>query len=210
MRSKTIAATMPCRVRALFIAVVLVAIALAVFPASAGFAPGDAARLEAGEAVVRVTQAKSPADGAVFAAIDIPAPPAAVWAVLTDCASAPSFLPNLQSCRVLEQAAGGLSDVREHKIAWSTLLPDLRSVFRSDYNVNSRIAFSRVEGDLKFLEGEWQLTPQSGGKATRLVYNTRVGFHALVPAFLIRNALAKDIPQFLSTIRAEVLRRGST
>lgn len=168
----------------------------------------DRAALARGEPIVRVTEAVAPADGAVFAAIDIAAPPSRVWAVLYDCAGATRFMENLKSCAVLESGPDAAWDIREHRVQWTSFLPELRSVFRSEYRHQASIRFQRVEGDLAFLDGEWTLVPLPGGKGTRLVYDTRVGFHALVPSFIVRNALTDDIPGFLKTIRAEVLRRG--
>ena len=37
-------------------------------------------------------------------------------------------------------------------------------------------------------------------------YNARVGFGAAIPSFIIRNALAADIPEFLKAISAEAVR----
>ncbi len=188
-----------------------VCVALVILPAMPSRAEklsaDEMSRLSRGEAIARVEPAAAPADGAVFAAIDIPLSPAQVWGVLFDCAGAAAFMPNLKRCTVIKSGPGQTWDVREHIVEWTSLLPRVRSVFRSDYEPGARIVFQRVEGDLTHLEGEWRLLPLNGGRATRLVYDTKVGFHALVPAFMVRNALLDDIPGFLRTIRAEVLRR---
>jgi uncharacterized membrane protein len=176
--------------------------------ASTNWSPDELAQLQAGSAVVRVTGAEGPADGDVRGAIDIPAPKSAVWVVLYDCAGAPSFMTSLVSCSVTEQGPGGAWDVREHQVQWTSFLPNVRSVFRSDYVNEKSITFKRAGGDLSFLEGEWRLEPLAGGKVTRIHYEARVGFNALVPGFLVRNALIKDIPKFLGVLRQEVLRRS--
>ncbi len=165
-------------------------------------------QLTTGVAVVRVTDIAGPADGEVRGAIDVPAAKSAVWGVLFDCAGAPSFMKSLQSCTVLEQGAGGAWDVREHQVQWTSFLPNVRSVFRSEYVKEQSIRFTRAGGDLQFLEGEWRLEPLAGGKATRIHYEARVGFNAMVPGFMVRAALMNDIPQFLGVIRAEALRRS--
>ena len=191
-------------------AAVVFTVILVADPAMAAtvWSPEEMTRLKAGEAIARVTEAPSPADGDVRGAIDIAAPAASVWAVLYDCAGAPSFMENLKSCSVMEQGPGGSWDVRKHVVQWTVFLPEVQSVFRSDYVKNKSIQFKRAGGDLSFLEGSWQLEPLAGGAKTRINYEARVGFSAMVPGMLVRNALMKDIPHFLSVLRDEVMRRS--
>ena len=150
------------------------------------------------------------ADGVVSGVVDIPARPAVVWKILYDCPNAPKIMSNLKSCRVL-QSEGGLaakSDVREHQIVWTSLLPTVRSVFRSQYVTNSSIEFVKTDGgELTVLEGEWRLEPTKTGEGTRLLYRARFGFLPLMPSFLVRQSLAADFPVFLETIRGEALKR---
>jgi ribosome-associated toxin RatA of RatAB toxin-antitoxin module len=190
------------------LALALALMAVRSAPASA-FAPEDKARLAAGEPIVRVTPADGPIDGQVDAMMDIPAPAAAVYSALTECANAPEVFPSLKSCRVMQTDPAQTWDVREHKVAsWASFLPDMSTVFRSDYEPNRRISFRLISGDLQHLEGEWRLEPIAGGAATRVTYRARVGFHALVPGFLVRQSLAADVPKFLAAIRAESVRRA--
>jgi ribosome-associated toxin RatA of RatAB toxin-antitoxin module len=190
------------------LALALALMAVRSAPASA-FAPEDKARLAAGEPIVRVTPADGPIDGQVDAMMDIPAPAAAVYSALTECANAPEVFPSLKSCRVMQTDPAQTWDVREHKVAsWASFLPDMSTVFRSDYEPNRRISFRLISGDLQHLEGEWRLEPIAGGAATRVTYRARVGFHAMVPGFLVRQSLAADVPKFLAAIRAESVRRA--
>jgi ribosome-associated toxin RatA of RatAB toxin-antitoxin module len=190
------------------LALALALMAVRSAPASA-FAPEDKARLAAGEPIVRVTPADGPIDGQVDAMMDIPAPAAAVYSALTECANAPEVFPSLKSCRVMQTGPSQTWDVREHKVAsWASFLPDMSTVFRSEYEPNRRISFQLISGDLQHLDGEWRLEPIAGGAATRVTYRARVGFHALVPGFLVRQSLAADVPKFLAAIRAESVRRA--
>lgn len=177
--------------------------------ATTAWSPEEMAQLKSGEAVVRVTEAASPADGEVSGLIEIAAPASEVWAVLVDCAGAPSFMENLKSCTVIEQGPDGAWDVRQHVVQWTKFLPEMRSVFRSDYIKDKSILFARAGGDLSWLEGSWVLEPLAGGAKTRVHYEARVGFSALVPGLLVRNALLKDIPNFLAILRMEVVRRAA-
>lgn len=172
--------------------------------------PDAAAKLATGEAVVTVTPAKSPADGEVRATIDIPAPAAVIYGALTECERAPEVFPSLKSCSVLERGPGAAWDVRTHTVAsWASFLPDMSTVFRSDYQKDRRIAFKLVSGDVQHLEGEWVLEPLPGAGKTRVYYRASVGFHALVPSFLVRQSLEKDVPRFLASIKQESVRRAA-
>ena len=186
----------------------LIAVGAAREPATAetNWTADELAVLQSGAPVVGVTPAPKPADGEVRAAIDVPAPKSAVWAVLVDCEGAPAFMDNLKSCSVLEK--GGDWDVREHQIQWTTFLPKFKSVFRSQYVKEQSIVFKRTSGDLQYLEGSWRLEPRAGGAVTRIHYEVRVGFSSLVPGFLVRDAMARDIPHFLTVLRNEALQRA--
>lgn len=163
-------------------------------------------RLSAGEVLVEVAPDETgEADGKIEAAIDIAAAPAAIFAVMTDCARTLKFVEELTVCKVLEVARDGSYDIREHHSRWLAILPEMVSVFRSDYVGKSEIRFSRVSGDLKFLQGSWQLQPLADGAGTRVIYRARVGVDMPLPGFLIRGSLENDIPRLLRSLRAEVL-----
>ena len=174
--------------------------------ASAELTADDQRQLAAGDAIIRVTPADSPADGNVVAVIDIPVPRVNVWQVLVDCKRAPAVMPNLTGCAVLQTGPGNAWDVREHRVHWISVLPDIRTQFRSDYVRETSIMFKRTSGDMLALEGSWRLEPLNAGSATRLRYDARVGFGALIPSFVIRNALSADVPEFLKAIRTESVR----
>src|SRR5690606_5524708 len=88
--------------------------------------------------------------------VDIDAPPAVVWKLMTDCAAVRRIMPSNRGCRVLERK--GDSEVVEH-IVKTPLMPNLRTVFRQDFQAQKRIAITRVDGDLKVIGGEWRLEP---------------------------------------------------
>src|ERR1700687_855698 len=136
--------------------------------------PADEAKLAAGEVVSRVAPDPAGTAASVSAAIDIQAPPEAVWAVMVDCDRAPKFVPDLKSCRILESDPQGAWDVREHMIDWAWFLPMIRNVFRSDYDRPRLLTFHCVDGDLKESDGEWRLEPRNNGSATRVFYVARL------------------------------------
>lgn len=164
-------------------------------------------RLKAGEVLVDVRADPQGATGLITATIDIKAPPQVLWAVMLDCERSKRITPSLKVCRVTQKSNDGLSDVREHVVQWVWPLPAVRSVFASQYRPFEQIRFQRIEGDLEFLEGIWQLEPLRQGAATRLTYTARITPGWPVPGALVRSAIEADIPKTLTALRAEVTGR---
>jgi len=183
------------------------AAALALFLTSAtapalGLSQADIAHLRSGEPVVMVAAISGGDAVRVQAAIDIAAPAEHVWSVMTDCARAASFVPGLESCRVLDRDPAGRWDIREHRIAWMWFLPRIRSVFRTEYEPPKRLNFRRIAGDLKRSEGEWRLMslPEGG---TRVSYDAIIAADVPVPGFMVENALRNDMATVLRRLQAE-------
>ena len=165
----------------------------------------EEAQLARGDVIARIVPERGPG-GRLVAAIDIPASPGAVWKVMLDCVRAPAYVPGLESCRVLETAADGRSDVREHHIRWLAFLPALTLRFRSDYVAEREIRVTQVAGDLATMQGTWRLESRDDGRATRLHYDFRMAPKAPVPATLVRAGLLRDTPKVLRAVRTEVAR----
>jgi uncharacterized membrane protein len=159
----------------------------------------------AGEPVVQVETDEKVQAAHVRASIDIAAPPQVVWAVITDCARSPHIIPNLESCRIVKHDPGGRWDIREHIINWATLLPKLRTVVRTSYDIGHRMLFKRVDGDMRVSEGEWRVEPIANARTTRLYYNALVAPKFPVPEFLVERTVHADLPNLLHAIeRASV------
>lgn len=187
----------------------LVGLALALVPhpslALAQWSVAEEASLARGEAVVRIVK-QAGAGGRVIAAIDIPVEPRSVWGVMLDCERAPHYVPGLQSCAILDRAEDGLADLREHRIRWTGLLPELTLRFRSEYEPERRIRVMRVGGDLRAMQGEWVLEPRDGDRVTRLHYDFHIAPRVPMPAGLVRAAMLRDAPDVLEAVRTEALR----
>ena len=140
-------------------ATALVLFVLAATAPARAWSPAEIAQLKTGEPAVVLTPGSDRNATQIHAAIDIPAPPAKIWSIMTDYARAMRFVPGLKSCRVLERDPAGRWDIREHRIAWMWFLPQVRSVLRSDYQPPKRVLFHRIAGTQARNEGEWRLTP---------------------------------------------------
>jgi Polyketide cyclase / dehydrase and lipid transport len=153
------------------------------------------------EPVVSVTALSAGAN--VAASIRIDAAPATVWTIMLDCTKATRIVKGLERCTVLRRDPAGSWDVREHIVNWSAFLPNVRSEFRSDYVTNERISFRRTAGDLKTLNGSWQLVPLNGGVATKLVYTVEVDPGVPVPGSWVRDAAERDARAVLKALQRE-------
>ena len=171
--------------------------------------PAIQQRLAAGEVVV-ATSAIDPAHprGRIRAAVRIPAPPDAIWRIVTDCREALSFVPGLRQCRRIDGAADGSWQDVEHEMRYSWLLPTVRYVFRADYDRPRRIDFHRISGDLKQEEGTWLFTPTADGAGTVVEYEVYVDPGFWIPQALIAHSLRRDIPAVLTALRTCVERDG--
>ena len=174
-------------------------------PASAQ--PSVAAEAERAPSV-SVTADPTGDGGRIQAQIRIAARPEMVWAVMMDCATSLRIVAGLKDCKILKRDPAGKWDIREHTIKRALLLPTVRSVFRSDYEPVSGIRFSRVEGDLKKLQGSWRLVPLNGGTATDVIYNADVDPGVPLPGVLLRSAIKSDVADVLSALQRETEARN--
>ena len=172
-------------------------------PAAIAIGPEQEASLVAGDVLLDVQVDEAQDAARVSAVIDIPATREKVWAVMTDCDRAPRFVPDLKSCRVLERDPSGAWDVREHIIDWTSFLPNVRNVFRSDYEAPHLLRFRRVDGDLKRSMGTWRLEPLNGGTGTRVHYDALLSPHSWIPASMALSSVRSDAPKVLRALRRE-------
>ncbi len=151
----------------------------------------------------------SPGGAAIIhAAIDIAAPPKAVWAVMTDCKMAAKLVVTVTVCKVVQgdQRAGW--DVREQVTRGNLIVPPIRNVFRSDYQPYTLIRFHRLAGDLRIEEGEWRLQAIDGGAGTRVTYVNKVAANITAPAFLVRAGMKHDTAKVMVNLRRESVAAG--
>ena len=183
----------------------LAAVALATGPARALDLPDHAqAQLDRGRPYVEVSPGADGTSGVILAAIDVAAPQAAVWSVMTDCDLATKLVANLKSCRILDRDPQGRWDIRE-EVSKMTFMPSVRTVYREDFEPPRRMAFHRTDGDLKVFQGEWRLEPHGG--QVRVTYEAHVAAPFAVPGWVARLALRHDVPMALLALRREAMAR---
>lgn len=102
---------------------------------------------------------------------EIEAPLATVYAVAADGEGAPRWQQEIQQAECLERDADG-SQLRV-RIETETPVKRLVSVLRYRYEPPGRIAWTQEEGDLKSVEGSWELDDLGEGR-TRATYRLEV------------------------------------
>ena len=170
---------------------------------ASSFEEAELGRLARGEVVVRVDPSNGQKSERVEAAILIDAASEPIWKLINDCRQTPEFIPGLKSCRVLQQDGAG--DLIEHRVKISRLLPEVKYVFRAQYQRNERIDFKRTSGDLKEFEGSWVLESVNGGKPqTLVVYSIFLDAGFLLPQWAMRMLLCQDLPGVLLALRNRI------
>jgi uncharacterized protein YndB with AHSA1/START domain len=152
-----------------------------------------------------VTARRDGDGGEARASMDVQAPPAVVWSILSDCGQARKFMRNLISCRVLQQGDGW--DVREHRSRGWPLRPVMRNVSRITLEPNRRLSFRLVEGDWARSDGEWTLTPIDNGRGTHLTYRINAAIAGGAPAGISRSLLVGSVRGTLAALRREAERQ---
>ncbi len=166
----------------------------------------DRERLKAGEILVHIVKTGR-FQGHVQAAVAIPATPQVIWTVVTDCASAPEFVPGVLTCQRLAVVEPGRVELFRQTVKYSWYIPRLEYDFRLEYFPYEQMNFRRVSGSLKRLDGSWWLEPLTPDK-TLVFYDVDLDPGFLVPQFLVRRALRKDLPAVLAALRDRVTSRS--
>jgi ribosome-associated toxin RatA of RatAB toxin-antitoxin module len=190
------------RARAAVLAFSLLALPLRVpaAPAAPDTAWIDEARLEAGQAQLKLGPGGR-FRGHIEAAILIEARPKDIWAVLDDCEKTPEYVPHVVSCKLIETLDGGRAQLFRQEVKLSWFLPKFEHVFRLDYEPYVRMQVHRVSGPLERLDGSWWLVPRDS-EHTLLLYSLDFEPGLPVPRFVVAATLKHDLPRTLNAIRA--------
>jgi len=106
----------------------------------------DRDAIAAREVQVFVERSDRPLTAEVKLAAEVDAPATAIWDVLKACEIAPEYVPNVQSCRKLEELDGGRAELFVQTVKPVFFLPTFEHEFRLDYTPYSRIDVNRVSG----------------------------------------------------------------
>ena len=160
----------------------------------------DRDAIAAREVQVFVERSDRPLTAEVKLAAEVDAPATAIWDVLKACEIAPEYVPNVQSCRKLEELDGGRAELFVQTIKPVFFLPTFEHEFRLDYTPYSRIDVNRVSGPIAHMQGTWWLLPEDNGRIL-LVYELALDPGMPIPRFLVRATLRRDLPKVIAAVR---------
>ena len=136
------------------------------------------------------------------ASIELDAPIDRVWAVCEDVASAPTWQKGLDDMVVLERDGGGRV-VRAESVS-DAKVRTIRSRVRFSYDEPHRVSWRQESGELKRLDGAWELEDLGGGR-TRATYRLE-GDPGRALGMLLRGSVQDRVLQVLVAGRPEELR----
>jgi hypothetical protein len=167
----------------------------------------DRDAVAAREILVNAERGDRPLTVLVRIAAEVDAPPTDIWKILTACEIAPEYVPNVVSCKKVEELDDGRADLFVQTIKPIFFLPTFEHVFRLDYTPYTRIDVHRVSGPIAYMEGSWWLLPQESGRIL-LVYQVAVDPGLPIPRFLVRATMKRDLPKIMMAVRerAEAVR----
>jgi len=166
------------------------------------FSKAQLSQLKDGNILIDVQQSQKQPKGMVSALVLIDAPPATIWKIMTDCPEAPTFVPGLKSCKILE--SGKNWEIIRHDVKWIWFFPKISYVFRANYKINRRIDFVRIRGDLREMRGSWHLFPLNGESQTVVNYEVYLDPSFFIPQWLVERSLMTDLPDMLAALRTKV------
>ena len=160
----------------------------------------DRDAIAAREVQIFVERSDRPLTSEVKLAAEIDAPATAIWDVLKACEIAPEYVPNVQTCKKLEELDGGRAELFVQTIKPVFFLPTFEHEFRLDYTPYSRIDVNRVSGPIAHMQGTWWLLPEDNGRIL-LVYELALDPGMPIPRFLVRATLKRDLPKVIAAVR---------
>jgi ribosome-associated toxin RatA of RatAB toxin-antitoxin module len=134
---------------------------------------------------------------------EIHAPLERVWALVEDVESAPQWQGGLKALRALERDDGGRPIQCETET--DAKVRSVKSVVRFTYDGPSRLSWTQEKGDLKSVNGSWELE-DLGGERTRATYSIDVDLGRTL-GMLVRGPVVDLLRQMLAGARAGELKR---
>ncbi|MGO9750124.1 MAG: type II toxin-antitoxin system RatA family toxin [Solirubrobacteraceae bacterium] len=134
----------------------------------------------------------------------IAAPLDEVWALVADVERAPQWQDGLKGMRALERDGEGRATLCE--ALNDAKVRTLKSVIRFKYDGPERLSWAQEEGDMKSVEGAWELE-QLDEQRTRATYRIDVDFGRTL-SLVIRGPLVGVLRGQLAGARAGELKKA--
>ena len=134
---------------------------------------------------------------------EIAAPIDRVWAVVQDVESAPKWQGGMNGMRALERDDEGRATLAEASA--DIKVRSVKSVVRFTYAGPERLSWTQEKGELKAVDGSWQLEDLGDGR-TRATYAIEADFGRML-GMLIKGPVEGVIRSMLVGARAGELKR---
>jgi carbon monoxide dehydrogenase subunit G len=134
---------------------------------------------------------------------EIDAPLDRVWALVEDVESAPQWQGGLKSMHALERDGDGRAIRCETEN--DAKVRTVKSTVLFTYDGPARLSWTQEEGDLKSVDGSWELE-DVGGDRTRATYSIEVDFGRKL-GMLVRGPVVDVLRHMLAGARAGELKK---
>ncbi|HEY0664518.1 MAG TPA: SRPBCC family protein [Gallionella sp.] len=143
----------------------------------------------------------------VEASVILPVPPCQAFALLTDYASLPDFIPGIREVSVerLSKSKVKVRQRAETEVLFFRFEMDL--LLEMEEMPDRLISFRLIEGNMEAYSGVWSLRELPEG--TRLRYSASLKFDRYIPTFPGREMLAEEAAKrFEAVLRESVARKN--
>lgn len=160
-------------------------------------------KLFAGDVLVEAVESKDGIPG-VKASFCVEAGQDEIWEALTDYPSYPKIYKGLKKINVLEENESGAKVELFYSVNFLKIFrKDVHYVLDRRYTSAGReITWSRISGDLKRINGSWEIRDTARDGTYLLVHCTYVEPDGFVPAMLVRSGAMKEAPDMAQRLRA--------
>lgn len=120
-----------------------------------------------------------------------------LWNIFMSCDYAFVFVDGLEKCEVLQESAEYVQTRQVVDKGW--WVPEMDYIFETRRTPYSHMEFKLLEGNLKTLEGYWDIEPVPEG--VLVTYEIRVRPKMPAPRWLVRRTIKNEMPGLVACIR---------
>lgn len=142
----------------------------------------------------------------VLARFKVAAPEAVAIAVLTDYDQIASYMPNVQSSRVVQRNENRLLVEQTAVVEYMMFSRRIRLLLDVEQRDGSITFSDRSQDSFARYEGAWTVTAAPGGAQIEYRLAAKPLFKA--PAFLMKRVLRRDAKEMIARLQAEIETRG--
>lgn len=157
------------------------------------------------ESPIRVRAQQQGDAWTVEAEFTVPAPPARVWAVLTDFDRMETFVPNLESSRVVQRQQNRLVVEQKGRVKYGPLGFSFESVRAVELFPMREVHARSLSGSMKRMESVARILPE--GELTRVRYHAAWESSDWWGQFVDEDHVRGEITRQFEAMRLEMLRR---